>query len=102
MRVNAKTARRVAQFENSALARVERKCRQKAAGNRADGYRFLAATLAEVEEQPWDSHDLKIRAIGQRAFDQSGRRAMLAAYWKLQKQGVLVGGRWDGIGGWYA
>lgn len=95
MGVNGKTVRRVAQLENSTIARD-----RKAAGSR--GIQYLTTTLADVKEQSWDDDDLKIRAIGRRAFDQGGRRAMLAAYWKLQKQGVLVGGRWDGIGGWYA
>jgi hypothetical protein len=65
-------------------------------------YQWLAKSLDQVEETAWSEHDLKIRAIGRDAFKRGGRRRMRIVWEKLYDRGIIVGNRWEGIGGWYA
>lgn len=69
--------------------------------NRADPYEYLTKTIADVEERPPTEHDERIRAIGKRACRLGGITLMREVFWRLDRQGIKVGYRWDGIGGWY-
>lgn len=73
----------------------------KSSRKRAQSYEFLSKSIAEVEERPLSARAKRIRAIGLNAFYVGGIDLMSDLFWCLEKQGVRVGGYWDGIGGWY-
>lgn len=62
---------------------------------------YLTKPIADVEERPPTERDKRIRAIGKRAHRIGGKAFMHEVFWRLDRRGVKVGYRWDGIDGWF-
>ena len=62
---------------------------------------YFTKTIADVEERSPTERDERIRTIGKRAYRLGGIKLMHEVFWRLDRQGIKVGYRWDGIGGWW-
>src|SRR5262245_7332804 len=62
-------------------------------------------SLAEIEEQPWNDDQNKIREIGQRLFERGGKDLMREVWGEIfvedSRAANQISNFWEGVGKWF-